>query len=286
MREPLDVESVREAVVRPGSPWQEVEFLPQVGSTNERAAAVVRQEGSYAAGLGSLESPLWRAVVTDDQTGGRGRLGRSWEAPPRASIAVSTVVPAPPVRDLGWVPLLAGVALARAIEAVAGGAPGDGAGVRPRLKWPNDVLLGADDDRKVAGILCELVMLDGAGRGAGGDQVVVIGTGINVDQSRDELPVNTATSLRLAGAELRREDLLASYLAELATVLQEGQQARTEYRARCSTLGSEVQVHVPTGDVVAGRAVSVDDSGALVVDVGGVQRAYAAGDVVHVRPQG
>ena len=87
-------------------------------------------------------------VLTDDQTGGRGRHGRSWEVPPRASIAVSAVVPAPDPEELGWVSLLAGVALVRAVRAVTTSA---GTPVEPRLKWPNDVLLPADDDRKVAG---------------------------------------------------------------------------------------------------------------------------------------
>jgi BirA family biotin operon repressor/biotin-[acetyl-CoA-carboxylase] ligase len=161
----------------------------------------------------------------------------------------------------------------------------------PRLKWPNDVLLADDGDRKLSGILCELVT---AGRG----QAVVIGTGVNIDQTRTELPVDTATSLALAGARVRREDLLVAYLDELEAVLGGAGVAvgpdrataggaagvRTAYRQACSTIGLEVRVHLPTGDAIEGTAVAVDDDGALVVRTARGVRAFAAGDVVHVRP--
>ncbi|WP_234424014.1 biotin--[acetyl-CoA-carboxylase] ligase [Intrasporangium calvum] len=211
-------------------------------------------------------------VLTDDQTGGRGRLGRSWQVPPRASVAVSAIVPAP--ADLGWAPLLAGVALGRAIGGVT---TATGARLRPRLKWPNDVLLPEDDDRKVAGILCEFA------EGPHG-RAVVVGAGVNVDQTRAELPVPTATSLRVAGAVVAREDLVIAFLKELAAVLNSGSSARSAYRSLCATVGSQVDVHLPTGGLVSGRAVRVDDSGALVVEVAGSERAFSAGDVVHVRP--
>jgi BirA family biotin operon repressor/biotin-[acetyl-CoA-carboxylase] ligase len=273
VREPLDPDLIRAALVTSGQPWRSVEFHPSIGSTNSRATEIVR---SYAAGPVSVETPLWRVVLTDDQTGGRGRLGRSWDVPARASIAVSAIVPAPPPAEIAWVPLLAGVALARAIVAVTGAA---GARVEPQLKWPNDVLLPTDEGRKVAGILCEFTEWD-QGR------AVVVGTGINVDQTRDELPVDTATSLRLAGAAIRREDLVIAYLTELASAVQRGRSVRAEYRARCATPGSDVRVHLPAGGIAEGTAVRVDDSGALVVEVAGVERAFSAGDVVHVRPGG
>jgi len=259
-------------LITSGSPWQSVEFHPAISSTNSRASELAR---SYAAELGSGESPLWRVVLTDDQTGGRGRLGRSWEVPPRASVAVSAIVPAPSAREVGWVPLLTGVALAKAIGAVTEAA---GQRLETRLKWPNDVLLPADEDRKVAGILCELVAIGDA------HHAVVVGTGVNVDQARDELPVETATSLRLAGCEVAREDLVVRYLAELVQVLQSGGAlAREEYRDQCASLGADVRVDLPNGVAAEGRAVRVDDSGALVVVVGGVEQVFSAGDVVHLR---
>lgn len=271
MRESISPDRIRAALVTSGQPWRSVEFHPSIGSTNSRAAEIAK---SYAAEPGSDATPLWRVVLTDDQTGGRGRLGRSWEVPPRASIAVSAIVPARDPQALAWVSLLAGVALVRAVRVVTTSA---GTPVEARLKWPNDVLLPADDDRKVAGILCELT---GWGQG---QHAVVVGAGVNVDQRRGELPVATATSLRLAGAQVRREDLVIAYLRELPAVLRDGS-AREEYRRLCATPGSQVRVHLPSGGVAEGRAVRVDDSGALVVEVAGGERAFSAGDVVHVRP--
>ncbi len=184
---------------------------------------------------GRVPAPVarWWVVLTDHQTGGRGRLGRVWEVPDRASVAVSCAIPVSDPAVAGWLPLLAGLALARALRQVTRAA---GRELDPRLKWPNDVLLGDDGDRKVSGILAELVAVptaprgsprasvparDAASRAVAGDTayVVVVGTGVNVDQTRDELPVDTATSLALAGARVRREDVVVSYLRELAALL-------------------------------------------------------------------
>ncbi len=227
-------------------------------------------------------------MLTDHQTGGRGRLGRTWTVPDRASIAVSAIVPLADSSALGWVPLLAGLALARAIDAVTRRA---GTPLTPRLKWPNDVLVAEDDHRKVSGILCELVQL---ANGPG----VVVGTGVNVHQTRDELPVETATSLDLCGAHVKREDLVVAYLRELQRLLKplgEGtaddrrealEHGRAAYVQACSTIGRTVQVHLPGGVIAEGVAAEVDASGALVVDTAAGRRTFAAGDVVHVRPHG
>ena len=108
---------------------------------------------------------------------GRGRMGRRWISPPHRALTFSVLLrPAVPLACLGWVPLLAGVAVASALQQTAG--------VDTRLKWPNDVLV---DGAKIAGILAERW-----------GNAVVIGTGINVLQQRGELPVPTATSLLVA----------------------------------------------------------------------------------------
>lgn len=253
----VDAARVRAALVTSGSRWSTVEHHLTIGSTNARAA--------------QLGTP-WRVVVADHQSAGRGRLRRSWEAPPGTSVAVSATVPLPAAGP-GWLPLLTGVAVLEAIEATTG--------LTAALKWPNDVLLGADPPRKVCGILCEVA--------PGG--VVVVGTGINLTQSRDELPVATATSLRLSGAEVDRTALVVAHLTRLESwyaVLSAGRPgaegARTAYRSRCSTLGKQVALSRPAGPDVVGRAVEVDDEGRLVLEVSGQRRAWAAGDVVHVRP--
>ncbi|MGO4600121.1 biotin--[acetyl-CoA-carboxylase] ligase [Terrabacter sp. 2RAF25] len=304
MRDSLDSDSVSAALVTSGRPWRGVEFHPTLGSTNTRLRELLSgrpgQEppvptALYAGSPGPGEAALWWVVATDHQTGGRGRLGRAWTVPDRASLAVSVAVPVADTAQAGWLPLLAGLALARAVCDVSSDA---GSEVTPRLKWPNDVLVAEDGDRKLSGILCELVTV-------GGRPAVVVGTGVNIDQGRDELPVDTATSLALAGAQVRREDLLVAYLDHLARVLVEAGitqlpgspganpdgpsrtdavAVRTAYREACSTIGKAVRVHLPTGDAVVGTAVGVDEDGALVVRSGSGTRTFAAGDVVHVRP--
>ena len=240
--------------------------------------------------LEALRDPrAWRVVVADFQSAGRGRLARQWQAPARTSIAVSAVVPVPGGRraDMGWLPLLSGMAMCSALADVAQ--------VTGRLKWPNDVMVqeaGSVNDGKVpgedapwlkiCGVLCEM---------APGGDLVVIGAGVNIAQQRSELPVDTATSLALCGAgALRREELIGGYLAELADLHAAwsaggtGLSAlREAYRSCCLTIGLDVDVHQPDGRLARGTATGVDDEGRLVVAAGGSSMAHAAGDVVHVR---
>ncbi len=214
----------------------------------------------------------WLAIVSEAQSQGRGRLDRAWTTTPGRSLAVSALLPAPALP--GWVPLVTGLALRRAIA--------DSCGVDVVLKWPNDVLGPADGDRKLAGILCEWAPVG-----------IIVGCGVNVAQQREELPVDAATSLALCGAtEVSRERLLTAYLSHLARLhaaLDGGPGAelvRTDYRAACATLGRMVVVHQPDGTTRRGRAVTVDDDGRLVVDSATGRYAASAGDVVHVRTDG
>ena len=309
MRLPFEPSLVDEGLLTPGQPWRAVRFHPQTRSTNDVARDLV---AAYAAQPGSAPNPCWNVVVTDHQTGGRGRLGRSWEVPAGAAVAVSAVVPLPGgvgVPSAAWLPLGAGLAVARAIRRVTRAA---GHELTPALKWPNDVLLVDDGDRKVSGILCELVSL-GAPFGRGGDAThepgaaVVVGVGVNVDQTRAELPVETATSLALAGVSVRREHLVVAYLRELGALLgaasadrraerpAEDRTAwptaplalervvRGAYEEACSTIGARVRVQLPGGAVAEGVAVGLDGSGALVVRTPTGHRSFSAGDVVHVR---
>jgi BirA family biotin operon repressor/biotin-[acetyl-CoA-carboxylase] ligase len=133
-------------------------------------------------------------VATDEQTEGRGRLGRTWHAPSGSSLLFSLVLePDVPPHRLPELSLVAGAAVADALAAQAD--------VETTVKHPNDVLIGG---RKVAGILAEAA-----------DGRVVLGVGVNVTQSRDELPVDTATSLALEGAAVDRAQLLAEILERL-----------------------------------------------------------------------
>jgi BirA family biotin operon repressor/biotin-[acetyl-CoA-carboxylase] ligase len=243
-------------LVTPGQPWTGVDVHPTLGSTNLEAAR--------------LAEP-WRVVVTDHQQAGRGRLGRAWDTPAHTSVTLSVLIPAPE-QGRGWMPLATGLAVRDALVEVAG--------LEAGLKWPNDVLLPADAERKVCGILCELQPTG-----------IVVGLGINVDQDRPELPVETATSLRLAGAaDVSRERLIVSVLTHLARwhaalrgAAPDRAAVHAAYRKACLTIGREVELHVAGGEVRRVRAVGVDDEGRLVVTGAGTEYAVAAGDVVHVR---
>lgn len=223
-------------------------------------------------------------MVADHQSAGQGRRGRSWTAPPGTALAVSVAVPLPEPALVGWVPLLTGVAVVRALMVSRYAVPAG-------LKWPNDVLVPESGAwRKVCGILAQVVPAS-----PGRPGVVVIGTGLNVDQERDDLPVPTATSWRLArgGAVLPdgvREAWLDDYLDHLARLLDalkvDPSAVRSAYQERCRTLGSTVRVHLPDGTVHEGRAEAVDPSGALVVASGSQTRHHHAGDVVHLRHDG
>jgi BirA family biotin operon repressor/biotin-[acetyl-CoA-carboxylase] ligase len=155
------------------------------------------------------------------------------------------------------------------------------------VKWPNDVLIG---DRKLVGILVERVETP-AGPAA------VLGVGLNVSLTADELPVPTATSLALeSGAQSGEGPDRTHLLVELLRSLREAYDAwqaggedatgrlRSSYAAACVTVGRDVRVDLPGGRVLTGRATSIDDAGRLVVlTQDGETVVVGAGDVVHVR---
>ena len=260
-RAPLRADALRAAAVRPGSPWCDVDVVAETGSTNADLSARAR-DGARG---GSV-------LVAEVQRAGRGRMGRAWAAPARSSLTFSMLLrPALDTARWSWLPLLTGVAV---VEAVARRTE-----VYARLKWPNDLLVG---NRKVAGILAERA----------GDAVVV-GVGLNVTQTAAELPVDTATSLALEGADPPdRTALLIAVLHEVGDWYAAWRGAagdpgrsglREAYRRRCATLGRRVRVELPAGDVFSGDAEDVDEAGRLVVRTPDGERAVSAGDVVHVR---
>jgi BirA family biotin operon repressor/biotin-[acetyl-CoA-carboxylase] ligase len=281
---------------RPGL-WREVRVVEETGSTNADLLAQARS--------GADEGLV---LVAEAQTSGRGRMGRRWISPPRRALTFSVLLrPAVPAGLLGWVPLLAGVAVASALEYTAG--------VDARLKWPNDVLV---DGAKIAGILAERW-----------GNAIVIGTGINVLQQRGELPVPTATSLLVAqgaraatvqaagagpaaqaaeaaqvrgagpaegaagGADMR-ERLLTAVLDELARWYRawldqpqpgdaDGCGLRGEYLRRSGTVGAAVTVMLPGGQNLTGMAAGIVAAGRLEIRTGTGLVQVSAGDVVHLR---
>jgi BirA family biotin operon repressor/biotin-[acetyl-CoA-carboxylase] ligase len=250
--------AVRTALGARGEDWKApLEHCALVGSTNE-----ILKERARAG------SPVLSAVRADRQTAGRGRQGRPWVSP-RGNLHLSVLL-RPPSEVAGLVPILGGVATARALVA---------AGVDPRLKWPNDVLVG---ERKLAGVLSE------AASGAPGIEWVVLGLGVNVDPE-EELP-DAATSVRQeTGRDLPVPELAALILAEIRVwyhALAEGRAGllRTAWRERSvDWWGCEVAWQ--QGDSrLTGLARDIDDDGALLLEQpeGGLVRVVA-GEVNRVR---
>jgi BirA family biotin operon repressor/biotin-[acetyl-CoA-carboxylase] ligase len=216
--------------------------------------------------------PSFTTLLTLDQTAGRGRLDRSWVAPGGTALALSVLVRDALTSPLAaWLPLLAGLTLAEALDEHTGG--------RVAVKWPNDLLL---DGRKVCGILVEV---------APGGRDAVVGSGLNLAQTAEQLPVDTATSLALAGAPISIDELdavVARYLGRLRNELETpGPVSRLRERvaARCATVGSAVRVTLADGSVLLGTATAIDATGRLEVTTdGGDAVVVAVGDVTHVRP--
>jgi BirA family biotin operon repressor/biotin-[acetyl-CoA-carboxylase] ligase len=277
----LDAEALRRAVLRPGGLWRALDVTPSTGSTNADLLARARDG-----------APEGVVLAAEEQSAGRGRMGRSWQSPPRAALTFSLLLrpaPVPPARR-GWLPLLAGTAVAGAVRTVAA--------VDARLKWPNDVLVG---EAKLGGILAEAV----------GDAVIV-GVGLNVSAAPSELPETAlpATSLRALGAaSLAREPLLAGILAEFERWYLAWREAggdpdhcglRAGYTKLSATIGRRVRVEMPGGQLLSGLAAGVDEDGRLLVrsepgegpgegpgggpgEGPGEELAVVAGDVVHLR---
>jgi len=216
--------------------------------------------------------PHLSVLLTRDQRSGRGRLDRTWVTPAGTALAVSVLlrVDAVATADRGWIPLIAGAAMTRAVAAQL-------PGLDVSLKWPNDVLVGG---RKICGILAEILPSD--------PQVVVVGAGVNTTMVETDLPVSTATSFDVLGKTVDEDRLLADFLTGLrdgiADLAVRGGAGPAESVAGvCSTLGSDVEVALPDGTTLSGRAARLDPDGRLVVDAAGVLTAVSAGDVVHVR---
>lgn len=246
------------------------ECYAQLGSTNE----LMRRRARAGAHEGLV-------IIADEQTAGRGRMGRGWAAPPGTSLLMSVLLrpawlaPA----DVFALTMLAGVALCEAVEQIAP--------VRAALKWPNDLLVptpGADAPRKAAGVLSEVELSDGV------IAWVVIGMGININwapagivDGRD-LGTQATSIAAAAGRPVDRLGLAQALLARLDAryaELRQGHHAAlfAAWRARLATLGQPVQVSLPAG-VLSGLAEDVEPSGALRIrDAGGNLHRVMAGDV-------
>lgn len=272
-----------------GGPFARVVRVAATGSTNtDLREAAAADPGAW---------PHLSVLVAEHQTAGRGRTGRAWQTPPGVALTASILLrpDAAPAR-VPLAPLVVGLAVQRALARLVDRPVG--------IKWPNDVVVrGAgpaiDDwgtDRKVAGVLVEALAVR-PGEGA----ALVVGLGVNVAQTAEQLPVPWATSLALAaapaagagpssaagaiaspaavlhavGTELRR--LIPAWRAGDPTLID-------AVRAACVTLGRAVRVERPDGSTFTGVAEALADDGHLVVRTAAGERVdVVAGDVLHVR---
>ena len=265
--------------------------MPETRFTDVRRFASLDSTNRYLLDEARAGAPEGVVAVADHQTAGRGRLGRTWEAPAGSNLLLSVLLRpdlGPAQRHLA----ATAVALAAVDAIVASVGAGGRSVARPvvGIKWPNDLV--APDGKKLAGVLAEADLASATTRVPA---PVVVGIGINVNwpAADADLPPElrgVACSLRqLVGSEVDREALLAALLdalgprvTALATVAGRVRLA-DDLRAGCTTLGTIVRVDLPDTSF-SGTATSVTDDGHLVVDVEGTLRTVVAGDVVHVRP--
>ena len=267
-RPPLSAAALRRALVADhmaGNWVRDVVVSASTASTNADLLA--------AAQRGAPEGTIH---TTDMQTAGKGRLDREWQAPPASSIAVSILVRPSHIPAEQWslLPLLTGLAVDAALGEI---------GLNPSLKWPNDVLVG---ERKIAGIKIDLARTDSAETDSArtnNASAAVIGIGLNATLTTAELPVPTATSLLLSGADTSdRTVVLRRLVRNFVALYTHWNRAGLleSYSSRCSTLGRQVRVELPGEKTVTGVAREIDSGGRLIVD----GTAVASGDVIHVRP--
>jgi len=266
-----------------GTRFGDVRWIDETRSTNADVLGLARE--------GEAEGIV---VVADHQTAGRGRLGRTWTAPPDSAL-LTTVLLRPPAAVANATTMAVAVALTDAVVAVAG--------VDLRIKWPNDLVAPGDGmqvDRKVAGILAEVDWPAGSQASGGWPRqtsgsrlVVAAGAGLNVtrpDDVPDDLADRAVWIDELAGRPVDRVELLVAYLRclderyrRLVETL-DASELRAEWIARSATLGRRVRVDLGPTDVI-GTATGVTDEGHLVVEtLEGEERTFAVGDVVHLRP--
>ena len=202
-------------------------------------------------------------IAAEFQSAGRGRLDRTFEAPPASALLFSFYLqPKRERSDWSFISLLAAIAAQEVIS--------NDIVDKVSLKWPNDILIG---EKKVAGLLAQ-ISNDG----------IIIGLGINVAMTIEELPVETATSLAISGSkQLDRNLILSKFLNVFADNFanwEDGADFLDRYSQVCATLGRQVQIEVTGRTNRIGIAQSINEFGALVLADG---FEVNVGDVVHLR---
>lgn len=278
----LDPVALGAALCAPRGPYARFELVQETGSTNTDLAGYATR--------GAAQWPDLSVLTAEAQTAGRGRLDRLWLAPERSSIIVSILLRPVnaagrplPTRSYSWLSLLAALSLVQAIR--------EQAQVPASIKWPNDVQV---DGLKLAGILAQVV-----GSPDGTPPAVVVGTGVNVCLTADELPVSGATSLLLEyAATTDRNILLKAYLRTFSAHYRslcgvdgnagapwpDGTSLAAKISEAMGTIGRQVRAELPGGGQICGYAAGLDPDGALQIrDEKNVLHTVSAGDVVHLR---
>ena len=240
-------------------PWQ-VHWFETLDSTNTRAKAMAQQG-----------APQGTVLIAAHQSGGRGRMGRSFSSPAGMGLYLSVILrPGCPAQQLMHLTCAAGVAACNAVEAVCG--------IRPGIKWINDLIL---QDRKLGGILTEMSVDPKNGT----VEYAVIGIGINCLQTTRDLPPeiqDMAISLRAAGVDPDLPALAAALiesLYQMSLQLRQPEKCMAVYRRDCVTLGRRV-VFTVSDTPQQGTALDVDDAGALLVRLeDGAVRTVNSGEV-------
>ena len=258
-RAPLDAQLLKQELLLRQCLWQNAIVKDEVTSTNDIARELVSsniEEGTF--------------VLANFQTKGRGRQNRNWEAPNNSSIFISIILKPYSEKNLGWIPLLIGLSLHKAIEAETR--------KNIKIKWPNDlVLVENNQEFKFAGILIEKI-----------NNLVVAGIGINFDQERNELPVSNASSLKeILQSPLSKEAVIAAFLTELSARWLEENNASTwptpslvrDYKTNCITLNKKIEAQLPGGEVINAQAVDISQTGELVVNTDGGTRSLSSADI-------
>ncbi|MCQ9677354.1 biotin--[acetyl-CoA-carboxylase] ligase [Corynebacterium sp. BF-R-2] len=280
----LDMDRIREALAED---FAVIEYTESTGSTNTD----LMQADKVADGT---------VLLANEQLAGKGRLGRHWVSPAGSQLIFSVLILPDSLDHLGTLPLAAGLAVTDSVDGAV-------------LKWPNDVHI---DGKKLCGILAEAGPVGEAFKSAPKTEVskaevskaevakaeinkaevapktqaatppsarVVVGMGINVTLSREELPIEAATSLALEGRDTDRTELAITVLKNLHRRISQWEkqdpQLMADYRTVCSSIGQEVRLEAPAGNVT-GTVEGVADDGRI--NVGG--EYYSAGDVIHLRP--
>ncbi len=236
-----------------GSNWATVHVADQVTSTN---VEVLKLSSEVRPGNAI-------ALTADEQVRGRGRLEREWSSPWGAGIALSICCSIDDVAgEVTSVPLRTGLAVVTALQ---------DHGVASAVKWPNDIVTIDDPMRKLGGILVSLH-----------PDVLVIGIGLNVSLTHDELPTQQATSLSLLGHDIDRELLIGRIIHSVEKQIANDDWV-TQYRAHCRTLGQEVRISRVGDESIVGLATDISGAGEIIVDIDGELLSVSVGDVEHLR---